>query len=259
MAHETEGDTIDMFSYCMWKRWYVVVIWLSTDRWHCRGGINCSYQLCPAWLRVSRRWILHAFVWNLVSDNCGVLGVWECGLYPSRVPSGAQGTGKWRSVIADVVIDSRTDFRLPRKCHVDTILVSDLILAGLVLFKHANYPLVFSSSAACLSHWVKQFWLTLFLTILPGRQPWKKSKGQTFSKRFQKSWKGQIRRFRWFVPVLSHCRFWFSLLVSLILLAGIVICATNLVPLAWQVSGSGWAIILPVWCVAAYSHTHQAG
>ncbi|KZV62307.1 hypothetical protein PENSPDRAFT_591601 [Peniophora sp. CONT] len=41
-------------------------------------------------------------------------------------------------------------------------------------------------------------------------------------------------------------RFWFPLLVSLIILAGMIICATSLVPLGWCVHGSAWAVIFPL-------------
>lgn len=43
----------------------------------------------------------------------------------------------------------------------------------------------------------------------------------------------------------SH-RFWFSLLVSFILLAGIVVVSTPLVPYQWRIDGSGWAVIFPI-------------
>ncbi|KIY71077.1 hypothetical protein CYLTODRAFT_370017 [Cylindrobasidium torrendii FP15055 ss-10] len=41
-------------------------------------------------------------------------------------------------------------------------------------------------------------------------------------------------------------RFWFSLLVSIIIIAGIIVCSTSLVPLDWHVDGSAWAVILPL-------------
>ncbi|THH32339.1 hypothetical protein EUX98_g1834 [Antrodiella citrinella] len=41
-------------------------------------------------------------------------------------------------------------------------------------------------------------------------------------------------------------RFWFSWLVSFAILAGMVIVSTTLVPPAWRIDGSGWAIIFPL-------------
>ncbi|KAJ7594440.1 glycosyl transferase family group 2-domain-containing protein [Mycena floridula] len=41
-------------------------------------------------------------------------------------------------------------------------------------------------------------------------------------------------------------RFWFPLLLSFVVLAGIAICSTSLVPLEWRVSGSAWAAIFPL-------------
>ncbi|KAI0313170.1 glycosyl transferase family group 2-domain-containing protein, partial [Amylostereum chailletii] len=52
------------------------------------------------------------------------------------------------------------------------------------------------------------------------------------------------------VPKIAK-RFWFPLLVSIAILAGIVICATPLVPLEWRVDGSGWAVIFPLALAAA--------
>ncbi|KAI0036400.1 glycosyl transferase family group 2-domain-containing protein [Vararia minispora EC-137] len=41
-------------------------------------------------------------------------------------------------------------------------------------------------------------------------------------------------------------RSWFSFLVSFVLIAGMVIVATPLVPLEWRVAGSSWAVIFPL-------------
>ena len=41
-------------------------------------------------------------------------------------------------------------------------------------------------------------------------------------------------------------RFWFPLLVSVVILAGMIVCATSLVPIGWRVDGSGWAVIFPL-------------
>ena len=55
-----------------------------------------------------------------------------------------------------------------------------------------------------------------------------------------------------FAPPVLTCMsrpptsFWFSVLVSLLILGGMVVCATPLVPLEWQVDGSAWAVIFPL-------------
>ncbi|PFH51644.1 hypothetical protein AMATHDRAFT_191111 [Amanita thiersii Skay4041] len=41
-------------------------------------------------------------------------------------------------------------------------------------------------------------------------------------------------------------RFWFPLIISFLLIAGMIICATPLVPLGWRVDTSGWAVIFPL-------------
>ncbi|KAL0959386.1 hypothetical protein HGRIS_014637 [Hohenbuehelia grisea] len=41
-------------------------------------------------------------------------------------------------------------------------------------------------------------------------------------------------------------RFWFPLLVSIVIIAGMIVCATPLVPIQWRVDGSGWAVIMPL-------------
>ncbi|THH01974.1 hypothetical protein EW026_g833 [Hermanssonia centrifuga] len=46
-------------------------------------------------------------------------------------------------------------------------------------------------------------------------------------------------------------RFWFPLAASVIILAGIVIVATPLVPLQWRIGGDGWAVIFPLALVAS--------
>ncbi|EPQ51585.1 hypothetical protein GLOTRDRAFT_140976 [Gloeophyllum trabeum ATCC 11539] len=45
-------------------------------------------------------------------------------------------------------------------------------------------------------------------------------------------------------------RFWFPLTVSVIIVAGIIILSTPLVPIAWRVDGSAWAVIFPLAIVA---------
>lgn len=45
-------------------------------------------------------------------------------------------------------------------------------------------------------------------------------------------------------------RFWFSLLVSIVIVVGMIIVSTPLVPLEWRITGSGWAVIFPLSVVA---------
>lgn len=49
------------------------------------------------------------------------------------------------------------------------------------------------------------------------------------------------------------CRFWFPLLVSSILVVGIIIVATPLVPVEWRIGSDGWAVIFPLaWVVRSW-------
>ncbi|EMD36208.1 hypothetical protein CERSUDRAFT_115155 [Gelatoporia subvermispora B] len=41
-------------------------------------------------------------------------------------------------------------------------------------------------------------------------------------------------------------RFWFSLLVSIIIVAGMIVISTPLVPVEWRIDGSAWAVIFPL-------------
>jgi len=41
-------------------------------------------------------------------------------------------------------------------------------------------------------------------------------------------------------------KYWFSLSVSWILIAGMVVMSTSLVPVGWRVGGSGWGVIFPL-------------
>lgn len=45
---------------------------------------------------------------------------------------------------------------------------------------------------------------------------------------------------------LRSCRFWFPLIVSTLLIAGMVICSTSLVPIQWRVDGTSWGVIFPL-------------
>ncbi|KAI0261233.1 glycosyl transferase family group 2-domain-containing protein [Gloeopeniophorella convolvens] len=63
--------------------------------------------------------------------------------------------------------------------------------------------------------------------------------------------KKEVERSNFFkeVPKIAK-RFWFSLLVSIAVIGGMIVCATSLVPLEWRVDGSAWAIIFPLAVVA---------
>ncbi|KAJ7472250.1 glycosyl transferase family group 2-domain-containing protein [Mycena galericulata] len=41
-------------------------------------------------------------------------------------------------------------------------------------------------------------------------------------------------------------RFWFPLLASTIIIAGMIVCSTSLVPLSWRVGGGSWGVIFPL-------------
>ncbi|KAI0251039.1 glycosyl transferase family group 2-domain-containing protein [Lactifluus subvellereus] len=45
-------------------------------------------------------------------------------------------------------------------------------------------------------------------------------------------------------------RFWFPILVSVVIIIGMIVCATPLVPFEWRVDGSAWAVIFPLSVVA---------
>jgi len=59
--------------------------------------------------------------------------------------------------------------------------------------------------------------------------------------------KKEVERSNFFkeVPRIMK-RFWFPLLASAMLIVGMIICATPLVPLEWRVDGSSWAVIFPL-------------
>jgi len=63
--------------------------------------------------------------------------------------------------------------------------------------------------------------------------------------------KKEVERSNFFkeVPKIMK-RFWFSVLLSVLILGGMVILATPLVPLSWRVDGSAWAVIFPLAVVA---------
>lgn len=45
---------------------------------------------------------------------------------------------------------------------------------------------------------------------------------------------------------LVHFRFWFPLIVSSLLIVGVVLVSTPLVPYQWQLTGNAWAVIFPL-------------
>ncbi|KAF9561703.1 hypothetical protein CPC08DRAFT_722637 [Agrocybe pediades] len=47
------------------------------------------------------------------------------------------------------------------------------------------------------------------------------------------------------IPKIAR-RFWFPMLVSILIVAGMIIVATPVVPFEWRVDGSAWAVILPL-------------
>jgi len=47
------------------------------------------------------------------------------------------------------------------------------------------------------------------------------------------------------IPKIAK-RFWFPLIVATLLIAGMIICSTSLVPISWQVNGSSWGVIFPL-------------
>jgi len=59
--------------------------------------------------------------------------------------------------------------------------------------------------------------------------------------------KKEVERSNFFeeVPKILR-RFWFAWTVSIICIAGMIICSTSLLPIEWQVGSSGWAVIFPL-------------
>lgn len=48
------------------------------------------------------------------------------------------------------------------------------------------------------------------------------------------------------IHLTTWTRFWFSVIISVVILGGMVVCATPLVPLGWRVDGTAWAVIFPL-------------
>lgn len=66
--------------------------------------------------------------------------------------------------------------------------------------------------------------------------------------------KKEVERSNFFkeVPKIFK-RFWVALTIAVIIIAGMIIASTKLVPLAWRVDGTAWAVIFPL-AVAAGCH-----
>ncbi|KAJ6551523.1 glycosyl transferase family group 2-domain-containing protein [Mycena capillaripes] len=62
----------------------------------------------------------------------------------------------------------------------------------------------------------------------------------------------EVQRSNFFKEIPKICkRFWFPLIVSISIIAGMIICSTTLVPLEWRVGGGAWGVIFPLSVVAA--------
>ena len=59
--------------------------------------------------------------------------------------------------------------------------------------------------------------------------------------------KKEVERSNFFkeVPKIFK-RFWVALSIATIIIAGMIVSSTTLVPLAWRVDGTAWAVIFPL-------------
>ena len=59
--------------------------------------------------------------------------------------------------------------------------------------------------------------------------------------------KKEVERSNFFkeIPKIAK-RFWFPMTMSIVIIAGVVIVSTPLVPIQWQIPGTGWAVIFPL-------------
>ena len=57
----------------------------------------------------------------------------------------------------------------------------------------------------------------------------------------------EVQRSNFFqeIPKIAR-RFWFPISMSTIIIIGMIILSTSLVPLAWRVDGTAWAVIFPL-------------
>ncbi|KAJ6567737.1 glycosyl transferase family group 2-domain-containing protein [Mycena vulgaris] len=62
----------------------------------------------------------------------------------------------------------------------------------------------------------------------------------------------EVQRSNFFKEIPKICkRFWFPLIVSIIIIAGMIVASTSLVPLEWRVGGGSWGVIFPLSIVAS--------
>ncbi|KIM43612.1 hypothetical protein M413DRAFT_68979 [Hebeloma cylindrosporum] len=47
------------------------------------------------------------------------------------------------------------------------------------------------------------------------------------------------------IPKIAK-RFWFPMLLSVVIMVGMILCGTTVIPFGWRVTGSAWAVILPL-------------
>jgi hypothetical protein len=57
----------------------------------------------------------------------------------------------------------------------------------------------------------------------------------------------EVQRSNFFkeIPKIAK-RFWFPMSMSIVIIAGMIILSTSLVPFTWRVDGSAWAVIFPL-------------
>ncbi|KAJ3510456.1 hypothetical protein NLJ89_g4665 [Agrocybe chaxingu] len=57
----------------------------------------------------------------------------------------------------------------------------------------------------------------------------------------------EVQRSNFFkeIPKIAR-RFWFPMSMSIIIITGMILCSTSLVPFEWRIDGSAWAVILPL-------------
>ena len=122
---------------------------------------------------------------------------------------------------------------LPRKFDVGSILVGDMHFFFHSSFIHGAFQLGLSSffffgglsipvSQAILAH------------MFSYNMTWSATKKEVERSNFFKEGPKILKRF------------WFSLLVSSVVIVGVVIVATPLVPIQWRIGGEGWAVIFPL-------------
>jgi len=62
----------------------------------------------------------------------------------------------------------------------------------------------------------------------------------------------EVQRSNFFKEIPKICkRFWFPLIVSICIIAGMIVCSTSIVPLEWRVGGGSWGVIFPLSIVSS--------